>query len=107
MKIFNKKFKVKVVHFNEDYYIIKYAYYRFIPIYHTLNYWFELTLTSNLEEWTCMIFKVDKAEEVARKMKSIEDVKEWYEPYKNEEKDFYKRKKDFYNNNVPYKVKHF
>lgn len=98
MILFNKKFKVKITHCGEDKYQVKYAHYRFIPIWHTLRFWFEQTLTGGTECWSTMLFKIEEAERVAKKIKNIADVREWYKPHKERETFFYKRKAEYNSN---------
>jgi hypothetical protein len=107
MKLFDKKFKVKVSYFGSGYYQVKYAYYRFIPIYYALCFWFEQTLTGGTECWSTKLFKIEKAERVAKSLKGIEDVREWYKPYEEKERTFYKRQAEYYKKNVPYSSKQF
>jgi hypothetical protein len=103
----NKKFKVKVTYFGDGRYQVKYAHYRFIPTYHTLCFWFEQTLTGGTECWSDRLMRIEEAERVAESLKSINDVREWYKPYKKEEISFYKRQAEYYKKNVPYSSKQF
>lgn len=105
--MFKKRFKVRVKHYVEDKYIIQYAHFYLIPIYHSLCFWFEQTLTSNTECWSTDLMDYREAEELAKSLKSVEDVKKWYEKDEAREKDFYIRKKEYYEKNVPYDTKYF
>jgi hypothetical protein len=107
MKIFNKKFKVRVNYFAEGRYQVQYAYYRLIPIWHTLCFWFEQTLTGGTECWTDRLMSIDEAEITAKRLKSIDDVREWYKPYEERMKIFYERKAEYYKKAVPYRTKQF
>lgn len=107
MKLFDKKFKVKATYFGSGYYQVKYTYYRFIPIYHSLCFWFEQTLTGGTECWSTKLFGIEEAERIAKSLKSIEDVREWYKPYEEEERIFYKRQAEYYKKNVLYSGKQF
>lgn len=107
MKLFDKKFKVKVTYFGSGKYEVNYAHYRFIPIYYTLCFWFEQTLTGGTECWSGRLMNIKEAERVAKSLKSIEDVREWYKPYEEKERTFYKRKTEYYKKNVPYRSKQF
>lgn len=107
IKIFNKKFKVKVVLFSGDRYQVKYTNYRFIPIWYPLCFWFEQTLTGGNECWTTDLFKVEEAERIAKKLKTIEDVAEWYKPDEEKRIIFYKRQTEHYKKAVPYNSKEF
>lgn len=105
--MFNKKFKVRVKHFAEDKYVVQYAHYYFIPIYHSLKFWFEQAPTSDTECWSTKLMDYQTAENLASSLKSISDVKKWYEEDEANEKDFYIRKKLYYKKKVPYKIKYF
>ena len=113
--MFNKKFKVRVRHFAKDkyevhlahYYVVQFAHYYFIPIYHSLCFWFEETLTGGTECWSTRLMDYQTAEDLAKRLKSIEDVREWYKKDEAKEKDFYRRKKEYYAKNVPYDTKYF
>lgn len=107
MKLFEKKFKVKVTYFGSGKYQVKYAHYRFIPIYHALCFWFEQTLTGGTECWSTELFGIEEAERVAKTLKSIEDVKQWYKPHEKKEQIFYTRQAEYYKKNVPYSSKQF
>ena len=105
MKI-KKKFKVRVRHFLKDKYEVQYAYYYFMPHYNSLCFWFEQTLTSGTECWSTMLIDYQAAEDLAKSIKSIEDIRKWYEKYEADEKDFYRRKKEYYAKNIPYNTKY-
>jgi len=107
MKLFSKKFKTRVVHFSRDRYTVEYASYRFIPIWHTLKFWFEQSLTGGTECWSTELLKVEDAENLARRLRSIEDVIEWYKPDEEREKLFYIKKKEYYEKAVPYSSREF
>jgi hypothetical protein len=107
MKLFNKKFKTRVVHFCRDLYTVEYASYRLIPIWHTLKFWFEQSLTGGTERWSTELLKVEDAENLAKSLRSIEDVIEWYKPHVLREKLFYVEKKEYYEKAVPYSSKEF
>lgn len=103
----NKKFKVRVKHYSKHYYTVQFAYYYFIPIYNSLQFWFEQTLTGGTECWSTKLLDFKSAEELAEKLKLIDDVKKWHEKDEAKAKDFYKRKKEYYAKNVPYDKKYF
>lgn len=105
--MFKKKFKVRVRHFYQDKYEVQFAHYHIIPIYHSLCFWFEQSLTSNTECWTIKLFDYQSAEKFAKSLKSIDDVRKWYEKDEEKEKSFYIRKKEYYEKNVPYRTKYF
>jgi len=107
MNIFNKKFKVKVSHVIRDKYKVQYAHYRFIPTWHSLCFWFELTLTGNRECWSPKLMNIEEAERLAKRINSMEDVTEFYKPDEEREKIFYERKEQYYKKAVPYQSKEF
>lgn len=107
MGLFDKKFKVRVRLLAQDRYMVQYTHYRFIPIWHSLCFWFEQTLTGGTQCWSTELFSYQEAEDLAKKLKSIEDVRKWYEKDEAKEKDFYKRRKEYYAKNVPYDTKYF
>ncbi len=51
------------------------------------------------------LFQVNEAEIVAKSLKSIEDVENYYKPHKEREQSFYKRQADFWKKNYPYESK--
>ena len=107
MKIFDKKFKVKVTYFAEDKYKVKYSHYRFIPIWYAIIYWFNQGLTGGTEGFFEKLFEIEEAEKCAKKLKSIEDVREWHKPEIERKKKFYKRQTEYYKKAVPYISKKF
>lgn len=105
--MFKKKFKIRVNYFAEDQYTVQYAHYYFIPVYHSLCFWFEQSLTGGTECWSTHLLDYKSAEELAKSLKSIEDVRKWYEKDEERERDFYRRKDEYYKKNVPYHTKNF
>ncbi len=105
--MFEKKFKVRVKHFSQDYYQVEYAYYRIFPDYKSLNFWFDQGVTGSTECWSTKLFKYNEAEELAKTLKTYDDVLNWYKPWEEERTDFYKRKREYYKKNVPYTTKYF
>lgn len=113
--MFKKKFKVRVRLFSWalrsmgypiDDYEVQYAYYRFIPVYHTLCFWFDQGVTSK-GCWSPSLFKYKEAEALASSLKSIEDVAKYYEPFEAEEKAFKKMQSEHFAKNTPYATKYF
>lgn len=103
MRIFVKKFRVRVRYFGSGYYTVDYALYRIIPIWHSLSVWFEQSLDSGTQCWTTKLMERITAEELAKEIGSIDDVWKYYKPEREKESDFYKRRDDYYAKNVPYK----
>lgn len=96
-----RHFRKRVVLYSEDRYIVQYAYYNYWPIWRSLNFWFEQTLTGGTECWSLNMWNYDDAVRVAKSLKSIQDVLDYYVPHKQEEADFYKRKSEYLSRNVP------
>jgi hypothetical protein len=94
-KLFQKKFKVRVNYFAEDKYTVDWANYRFFPIWYSLCFWFEQTLTGGTECWSTNLFQIKDAEKLANTLKSRADIRRYYEPEENKEKDFYKRQNEY------------
>ena len=107
MRIFKKKFRTRVNYFGEGRYQVQWANYRLIPIWHTLCFWFEQTLTGGTECWSDNLMYIEEAEETAKKLNSIEDVREWYKPHEERRRIFYEKKAEYYKKSVPYKSKIF
>jgi hypothetical protein len=103
--MFEKKFRVRISHFAEDKYTVDYTYYRFIPIYKSINFWFDCGMRGNLESWSTDLFEIKEAEEFAANLKSIEDVNEYYRKENIKRTEFYKKKNEFQKYNIPYKSK--
>jgi hypothetical protein len=103
--MFEKKFRVRICHYARDYYTVEYSYNRFIPWYNSIMYWFDCGMTGGLECWSLGLFKIDKAEEFASNLKSIEDVNEYHRKENIKRTEFYKKKNKFQKNNIPYKSK--
>ena len=106
-QVFNKKFKVGVKHFSKDKCEVQFTHYYFIPVYHSLCFWFEQSLTGGTECWLKRLMDYQTAENLAKSLKSIEDVRELYKKDEAKEQDFYRRKKEYYAKNVPYDKKYF
>ena len=105
MKLFEKKFKVRVKHFSSEYYCIEYCYYRFIPIWHRLYKWTDPSITAWYDGWNTMIHcSFISAEQFAEKI-NYEYVKNHNENQLKKEKDFYKRQKEHNIKIIPYDSK--
>lgn len=103
-----KKFITKVAYFGEGKYTVSYCNYYLIPFwYKELVFWFAMSLTSDSQCWSTALFSIDAAEAIASKLKSMKDVDEYYKPMIEERNSFYKRREEYYKNNVPYKIKTF
>jgi hypothetical protein len=102
-----KKFKVRVRHFLRDKYEVQFAYYYFIPKYRSLLFWFEQLVDSGTECWSTALFDYKTAEKVAQSLKSMKDVNRWFEKEDVKRQKFYRRKKEYFDKNVPYNIKYF
>ena len=102
-----KKFKVRVCLFSGDKYTVDYTSYYFIPVYSSLCFWFEQTLTGGTECWSTDLFSYEEAEKIAVTLKSMDDVNEYHKSDVIKRNDFYRRKKEYYEKNVPYTKKYF
>lgn len=105
--MFNKKFKVRVKHFAECKYTVQYAYYRFIPVWHSLCFWFHQGHPGGTECWSIDLWNVETAERIASSLKTINDVKEYYKPLEEEEAKWRIAEKEYWQKNAPYASKEF
>jgi hypothetical protein len=105
IKIFSKKFKTRTFHFSSGKYTVDYCYYRFIPIWYSLNFWFSQGYPGGTECWSTNLWDCEKAERIASGLKSIDDVKLYYKPFEEEEKRWREEEKKYWIKNVPYKTK--
>lgn len=69
-----KKFRLKIVHYAEDKYVLKYSYW-YIPIYHTL-YEF-LDSSKNLYGYNPVLGDAEELSNFAQQFKSIEDIRKF------------------------------
>lgn len=100
-----KKFKLKLSHYSEDYYVIKYAYYWFIPIWSEVSQWFEVGYTSQLEQFRSKLVKITDEESIKKQFPTIESIYAYHAIEKQKEKDFYIKKKAYLEKVTPYKSK--
>ncbi len=75
MKVFNLKFKTRVVPFSQGYHTVEYTQYRIIPNWVKITFWYEETLGSRAECWSLRIFTKIQAERFVNKINSINDIK--------------------------------
>ena len=99
-----KKFKVRVIHYSADKYIVQYSWYWFIPIYHTLTQWFGFSYTGNTHGYIPLLLDYVSAEELGRNL-SIEIVRTMKQKAKKEEIDFLDGRNKFLKKNIPYSKK--
>ena len=103
--MFTKKFKVRVKSFSGDKYVVQYAYYRVLPVYTSLSFWFSQTLTGGTECWSINMWAYEQAEKVAEGLTCMVDVQAYYKPYEEERTAFMNAKKKYYEKHVPYASK--
>jgi hypothetical protein len=105
-KLFTKKFKTRVKHYINEKYTVQYCYYRFIPIWYSLM-WFHSSgyHSGNMTGWYINLWDYESAEKIATKIKSIEDVLNYYKPFEEEEKKWEKAEQKYWEKNVPYNTK--
>ena len=106
-KYFPKKFSTKVLHYSKYYYAVYYCYYRIIPIWYPLYYWFDLGHPDDNACWSIRLWDVKTAEHVASSLKTIEDVSIFYKPENEKEQKWKINEIEYWKINVPYKSKKF
>lgn len=107
---FKKKFKVRVVHFIEDFYAVEYAHYYFFPKFYQLSQWYSPTLLgrNSNEGWSTYLADYQNAEERAITLNSIEDVIKWDEELNKKKKKYEEESAAYLARNaakLPYKIK--
>lgn len=102
-----KKFKTRIKHFGETKYTVDYCYYRFIPIWHSLAYWYDLGHPGNTYNhgWDISLWNYKSAEEIAKNIKNIKDVEEYHKPHVEKSLKWKDDEKEFWINNKPYRIK--
>lgn len=103
--MFRKNFKVRVAYFAECRYTVEWACYRFIPIWHTINIWYDFGFTSGLEGFSPKLFYIQDAEIFALRLNSIDDIDRYYKHQRELKSLFLANKREYYRNNAPYKSK--
>lgn len=103
--MFKRKFKVRVIHYSQEYYCVQYTYYIIFTNWKCLTFWFDCGLTNNLERFSINLMSYQKAEELAKTLNSPQDVINYYKPFLKEQEDCQKRKLKFIAENIPYKIK--
>ena len=101
-KIAPKKFKVRVAHFASATYCVQWCNYRFIPIWHSLCFWFDQGHPGGTEQWSTNLFSYKKAEKVAAKITSIEDVRKYYLRDEKKEEKWKLKETAYWAKNAPY-----
>ena len=103
--MFKKKFKVTVDHFSSGNYAIYYCHYRFIPNWRSLKFWFDQGHPGGTEFWATNFWPHEEAEKLAKTLNSIEDIREYYKPYEEEEARWREKETQWRKDNVPYQSK--
>ena len=102
-----KKFKVRISHFAEGKYTVQYAHYNFFPNWKSLNFWFDQGHPGRTQCWSINLWDVCSAEKVASNLKTIDDIKKYYEPFEREAAAWCLEEKKYWEKNVPYQTKEF
>jgi hypothetical protein len=105
MKLFDKKFKVKIEHFSNCKYAIYYCNYRIIPIWSELCFWFEQGHPGGTQCWSIELFDIKEAEDIAKNLKSMDDIDNYYKPHIENAKKWLKEEKEYWQKNMPYTSK--
>jgi len=74
--LFKKKFEIRINHWYSNLYTIDWCYYRLFKIPHSLCDYCTL-----FREWKVRYLWYDKAVKIANNIKSIDDVKKYYQPF--------------------------
>ena len=106
-RLFPLKFKVRVSHFEEQYYTVDYCNYRIFPIWRSLMSWFEQGHPGGTETWYKDLFDFKTAERIAGSLFSIKDVELFHEKDIENAKNWKIVESEFRKRNVPYKTKRF
>ena len=80
MKLFTKKFRVRVRHYTDKYYVVDYAYYRIFPNWGVILFWFDQGHPGGTECWSEKMFTVKEAEEFAKTLNTFQDIVKYYQP---------------------------
>lgn len=100
-----KKFRVEVHRHSKAKYMVAYAYYRFIPVWRYLHFWFAQGHPGGTECWSRDLFSYKEAEKIASRLKSMEDVNEYYKPFVKEAKEWEEEEKKYCAEHIPYESK--
>jgi len=108
MKLFNKKFRVKVCHYSRGRYHVKYASYRFIPIWECIDtYYTHMGFESESNGWASKLFRIDDAERLAKSLNCIQDVLDYEKPLFEKARKFKASRARYYEESQPYTTKYF
>jgi hypothetical protein len=102
-----KKFTVEVHRHSADNYMVAYASYSFIPFFswRYLIFWFDQGHPGGTECWSRNMWPYKKAEEIASRLKSIEDVNEYYKPHIQEANEWKEENDRYCKKHIPYSRK--
>jgi hypothetical protein len=104
-RFFSKKFKTRVSHFADAKYTVQWCNYRFIPVWHSLCFWFEQGHPGGTECWSTDMWDYKTAERIATKIKSKSDLRKYYEPFEKQEAKWRTDEKEYWKKNAPYRTK--
>jgi len=97
-----KKFRLKIVHYSEDYYTIYYSYW-YIPIWKQLYQFIDIS--ENMYKWNPVLGKINKIELIASHFKNIEDIINYNKSQKEICSTACKKYDKYWNKAIPYKTK--
>lgn len=104
-KYFPRKFKVRVKHYIHEHYCIQWSNSRIFTYYFDLYYYLEGSLNSNTSGWGIWLSSYTRAEELAKKFTSKEEVDKYYAPLKEKRRIHLEAKSEWQKTNIPYKQK--
>jgi hypothetical protein len=102
---FSKKFKTRVSHYADCRYVVQWCNYRFIPVWHSLCFWFEQGHPGGTECWSTDIWDYKTAERIASSIKSKKDLRSYYKKFEDEKENWEQEEKEYWKKNAPYKNK--
>jgi len=102
-----ENFRVRVRHYSGCKYTVDYAYYRFFPVWHHLQFWFSQGHPGGTECWSTNLCDFDEAESITTGLKCIEDVEKYYKPFQEEKLKWEQDEEKFWKENHPYSSKEF
>jgi hypothetical protein len=107
MKLFKKKFSVRIRRYYQHTYTVDYAHYRFLKLWNEVTYWRDPLNIWDTEGWHPILFsKPEGAESFAKsQLNSYDDVIRYYIPQLKKENDYLERRKEFFGKSEPYETK--
>ena len=104
--MFEPKFKVRIKHYRDEYYLVQYANYKFFKTWKSIIYWFHAGHPNRgLNEWDIRLFLIHDAEMFANSLKSMDDVEQWLKTQSQIKKDWEAEEVEYLKHNIPYDTK--